>query len=521
MDIIRKVTSIIEGCNAPLYKISTNVKNHIVGCTLEPNSKQAVFSLYAKSYSGCLTSNLEIKSNNYHHTKSIKINNKWKRYYIYHEGNIPVDQLDIYLSIVNDDKKSVNIAFLFPQLESKKYASDPIPPSLTLPIINYCGGVGATVAPDRFSINLRAGIGEISSQSGSILIEATQNIPLKYLESNAYHPFFSLYASESESSFSVGVSERYSGAIVIKKSNPSDVWLINSHTIGDNGKFVIGLIFDRKWTKLFINGSLSAVINSDERLYYDTIHLGSEEDQNGGYLSGTIQRMSIFHVPLQNKNMSNLSAIGSEISNNLLPGYIKENISDLDGEYDFAGLMDRINDDEFLGFLSRDLRYTVEAIGEQFPPSSNFIEENIRDWAYATLRGPNQIASREDFSKIGRSDLRVQYNGEGKEYIFLAEFKIWGRQGYKELPTQPIKYMKLDDDVGVIFLIDRRKRQSSKESYREILRLNSEYPLIDFIENRILELPFHYILSVHKDSRREAPRLIVTVPIIIPDQRRE
>ncbi|HUT50024.1 MAG TPA: hypothetical protein VM325_11845 [Alphaproteobacteria bacterium] len=133
------------------------------------------------------------------------------------------------------------------------------------------------------------------------------------------------------------------------------------------------------------------------------------------------------------------------------------------------------------------------------------------------MKQPGARAIREEYSKIGRTDLSLRYSfpdtDEPKTIIeknYPIEFKIWGRKGYQAAPSQPLKYMSDDELVCAFVMIDRRKKPKIGD-FEEIVRSNSEFPCLAIKEVPILTSNLNYFVSFHVDPRYRAARMAINI----------
>ncbi|MBC3888430.1 hypothetical protein GH810_08935 [Acetobacterium paludosum] len=93
-------------------------------------------------------------------------------------------------------------------------------------------------------------------------------------------------------------------------------------------------------------------------------------------------------------------------------------------------------------------------------------EEDFRD-TLAVFFSSIYSVSSEEWKKEGRTDLIVNTNKNDRRVV---EFKIWGRNDYKEVVGQIVeRYLNQFDESGFIFMINSQKR-SIKDKYLENIK---------------------------------------------------
>lgn len=97
------------------------------------------------------------------------------------------------------------------------------------------------------------------------------------------------------------------------------------------------------------------------------------------------------------------------------------------------------------------------------------------------------------------------------------EFKIWGRRGYQDCPSQPLKYMMEDERVAAVVMIDRRQ-SSNIDEFMEHVSNNTEFRCLGIKEIPILDGDMKYFISFHSDSRYRSPRMMINIYLHIPSK---
>ena len=105
----------------------------------------------------------------------------------------------------------------------------------------------------------------------------------------------------------------------------------------------------------------------------------------------------------------------------------------------------------------------------------------------------------EDQSHEGRTDLVVGVDDK----TVRIEFKIWGRNDYKEVPRKPLKYFLEGESVGVSIMINPNKSKSINTEYYKNVK-KSDTGFCGIIKEPFMSesYPFHFI-SNHCSGRTD------------------
>jgi hypothetical protein len=100
----------------------------------------------------------------------------------------------------------------------------------------------------------------------------------------------------------------------------------------------------------------------------------------------------------------------------------------------------------------------------------------------------------EEESRNGRTDLVVYFSKSNRK---LIEFKVWGRNDYKDTIKQIYGYLTDSDKEGYIVMVNPNRNSEIGEKYKEMIKKDE----IGFISNSFEELEvngFKYYKSEHK-----------------------
>ncbi len=179
------------------------------------------------------------------------------------------------------------------------------------------------------------------------------------------------------------------------------------------------------------------------------------------------------------------------------------------------------NDTEFIQIIDKDELINNISIAmnllERKPPkfwldykdkNANLLEDDYRSEIFRML-GMKYLISSEEESKIGRTDLIIRSNSLER---IIFEFKVWGRNDYKNVSIQLLNYLTEIDDVGIVIMGNNRKNSNIIFSEYEKLIEISEYivdslkPILtshgiqyyeaDYLFNGRSKKIFHFILNL-------------------------
>lgn len=106
----------------------------------------------------------------------------------------------------------------------------------------------------------------------------------------------------------------------------------------------------------------------------------------------------------------------------------------------------------------------------------------------------NVYISAEEVSKNGRTDLMLK----GEFGTKIIEFKIWGRNDYKEIIKQVVGYLTDFENEGYIFISNESQLKHIDSEYLAILK-DEKMGLVGQIETKMYgQTQFKYYESVHK-----------------------
>jgi tetratricopeptide (TPR) repeat protein len=125
-------------------------------------------------------------------------------------------------------------------------------------------------------------------------------------------------------------------------------------------------------------------------------------------------------------------------------------------------------------------------------------EENFRDTLGFYFCSIYDVSS-EEWRKEGRTDLIVKIGNNNEKVI---EFKIWGRNDYKDIVEQIVKrYLTEFDDVGYVFMVNPNKSPINDKYMENIKETKTGY-ILDSLQVKTLN-NFKYYITRHKTNFSE------------------
>ena len=120
-------------------------------------------------------------------------------------------------------------------------------------------------------------------------------------------------------------------------------------------------------------------------------------------------------------------------------------------------------------------------------------EDDFRSEFYRIMNVTYNVTSEED-SRVGRTDLIIYFD-DSKRSIF--EFKIWGRNDYKETVKQIYGYLTDSDKEGFIVMVNPNKNLEIDNKYKDMI-IDEEMGFInDSFKEHIIK-GFKFYKSEHK-----------------------
>ncbi|MBK8621764.1 MAG: PD-(D/E)XK nuclease domain-containing protein [Saprospiraceae bacterium] len=120
-------------------------------------------------------------------------------------------------------------------------------------------------------------------------------------------------------------------------------------------------------------------------------------------------------------------------------------------------------------------------------------EDDFRSEFHRIISLNFNVTSEEE-SRTGRTDLVVYFSKSNRKII---EFKVWGRNDYKETIKQIYGYLTDSDKEGYILMVNPNRNHEIDDKYKEMIKKDE----IGFISNSFAELEvngFKYYKSEHK-----------------------
>lgn len=509
MRVVSRISSIAANELANVYRLVSRTEYNSLRAF--PEDRGIVFSFYARTVSGEISLRVRIQSPFSSQTKDFLVTEKWLRFEVSMINDITLQPLNVFFKNLN---ATTDVAIAFPQLEKGLRATSPIPPDIQLPSIAKKSSLtgSSRSAEEAHTNNL-----VVDSNSGTLILVAEPLAKTDQIMDDEFRSFISLWASQEDLEVSIGISGFHSKQFVIRHKIKNKDTFIISDIIGGNKEYFISIVFDRNNLNLIINGSIAATLLLNNRYIFDRTYIGSSRNPNE-QLGGYLKRLLHYEAPLLYPRLLEIYGLicphNSQYTYQFMLKYFKYSLASESEVYTLNNCLDQ----EGFSYLISQLKFAIPEIFLQFPPGRYFQEEDIRDWVMAIMKRPSRHGLiRESYSKIGRTDLILSYcnTKENPEEDTLynnyrIEFKIWGRDGYKEAPSQPLKYMEEDELVGVFIMVDRRQNPKI-EDFENIIINNLDYPCFSIREIPIIETEIRYFISFHTDIRYRSLRMMINI----------
>ena len=514
MQIVGSTPSIVAGHSARIYRFSTGAW-HLIA-EIANRYKALTFSFFAKTLFGSEKLRVRMETPHAVETADFEITNEWSRYELSLRNKIGLSPLKIFVKPLLAFRQTSEIAIEAPQLEEGLFATSPIyVPNIVLPIIVSEPHDGVRREADELYLKK-----PISSKAATVFVVATSLArTVQYLE-NQFYAFLSIWHPELE--VTIGISGADDGRIAIRKRTKAADEIVLTSLIAGRLTYFVCCVFDRNTITIIVNGAIVAVTKLEEEVTFTRLYLGCASGRRDS-LSGHLRQVVSLPTPLLYPRILQIyrevCPDAAHFAYDYLLEYFKYAV--LDRNHQFT--LDRCLEDPGFNFFIAELRWALPTIYDQFAPNKRFTETQVRDWVYALICRPETRHGREVYSEIGRTDLDIRYRQEkdaslGREAIdknFKVEFKIWGRNGYREAPSQPLKYLSESEFVAAFVMIDRRARPNIAE-FENIVRNNKEYPCLGIYDIKLLDSDLKYFVSFHEDKRYRSPRMVINVYFTIP-----
>lgn len=156
----------------------------------------------------------------------------------------------------------------------------------------------------------------------------------------------------------------------------------------------------------------------------------------------------------------------------------------------------------------------IPRLWQEIPPpwllEGKIDESHCRDEIHRYLAHRDFGVMSEYTTFEGRTDLAIQDRND-QERILRIEFKVWGRNDYKEIPEKPLKYFSDYENVAIVLMINPRKRKQIGDDYRRNVK-SSPTNVVAIVDKPFGDelYPDHFV-SVHEhvDARREVLHIVL------------
>ena len=517
MHVVGSIQSVLEGELARVYRVKLNKK--ILICKTFVDGRFVAVSFYIKSIVSIVGVRVFVLGPYSSQSQDFNVGLEWKRCVVSLRNDISLQPLKIFLTFMGGKEKTFDVSIAFLQVEKGLLATSVILPDNPLPCINHSRqAYKCSRAADRLSFSKDASGVSIDSKSSSVSL-LVKLIPRKdQIADDQVMTILSFWSSIASREVSLCVSGANDSAYILRDRKDSGDMCVVTSVIASDNQYHVCIIFDNNIISVVINGLISLVYDMEEYVEFDNHYIGCSHGNQIENMYGYVQKMDIYRAPLIYQKVL-------KIYKELCPDHNHYMIEYMIRYYRFSLISDDeiftynacINDNSF-SFFTRQIEFSIPEIYSQFSTGKKFVEENVRDYVFALLKTPNLKVSRENYSKIGRTDLCIYYDdnldGDLNQRVHRIEFKIWGSSGYNLAPSQPLKYMKSDELSCTFVMIDRRKNPNI-DDFVNVVQNNSEYPCVSIKEIPLLESDLKYFVSFHRDARYRSLRMVINIYLLI------
>ncbi len=521
MQVVGSTPSIAANESARIYRLPPNRRALAIQC--HPPGRAVTFSFFAKTEASQITLRVSLEGPLSSQTKDFHVTEKWQRFELSMKNDISLKPLNVFMSNASSTTVHSDLAIAFPQCEEGLFATSPIPPDVKLPVVAVSASeTGSKRSADRAWLDKdKTGI-EIDSNSSTVVLVAKPTPTTGQILDDQFLTLFSFWCSESSSELSIGISGSHKCAFVIRNRTAEKVEFTCTSYIAGCDLYFVCAVFDQGTVSLIVNGGIAARLLLSESMVFERIYLGCSHGCEADSFSGHFSRFTIYGTPLLYPRILEMYCEYCPDNVNYTYAYMLDYFRYALTDDSEMATLEVCMADEGFSFFIRQLEFAIPEVFEQFPPQGKFQEADIRDWVLAIIKRPGVRASRESYSKIGRTDLILGYSLPGDGYPsnpvnkqYRIEFKIWGRHGYNEIPSQPMKYMTEDELVGASIMIDRRATPSISD-FEDYVRANPDYQCISIKEIPVMDTNLRYFVSFHRDPRYRMARMMINILLPIP-----
>ncbi|OSQ43954.1 LamG-like jellyroll fold domain-containing protein [Thalassospira sp. MCCC 1A01428] len=507
--------SILKGEKSWVYKFINN--HEILIARNYVDLRNFVFSIYVKCYSHNEDVVLIVRSKYFSNSKKYRLTKKWQRISVPVDADFNVELVEIYLFFPVTLKQFTVLSCALPQLEKGIKPSSPIPPDSQLPIIQLSKVVQSKCpmrAADILSIDfdkmedMSEGVSTISCSFEMIFKIVHET---KQILDDMFLTALSFYSRvDQDVKIVVGVSGSRGCRFVVKLYNGDEEKIYDTAIVAANQVYHVFLTFDNNNCTLYVNGFVALLFYLDSEIVFNKCYIGSDKGENS--IDGLLRGYGVYRAPLLYQAVLHITKEKGEVEHDynfdFMEGYFKYALGSKDERDTFSACLGN----EGFSFLIRNLEFSLPQVIMEYSGGRKFTEDQVRDFVWALISRPSSVLQRERYSRPGRSDLVVCYPDtySDKYNSFPVEFKIWGRAGYKDAPSQPLKYLNEDELCGVFVMLDRRKNADISD-FEKIVSENEEYPCVSIRYLKILETDLRYFISFHRTSRFNHVKMMINV----------
>ena len=240
------------------------------------------------------------------------------------------------------------------------------------------------------------------------------------------------------------------------------------------------------------NNELKAIIKEGPKLPKDKLERITQLEERRDYLAEFIYSIEDAFTYISNFLFKHFEELESD--ERFIKQFARFLTKNSVGRIKSIGAQEKHNSNSFSEYILR----AIEALSRKPINFSN--EDGYRSHFYHVFSVLTGVSiSAEDISKKGRTDLMIRGEFETK----IIEFKIWGRNDYKNVVKQLVGYMTDFEKTGYLFIINENKLKKIDTEYLEQLKFPDANLIGQISKMKYNNTNYHYYQSVHRFAGKE------------------
>ena len=492
--LANQISSIMSGEKADTYRCTTNDDYTFKYTFDNPLSyKSFCFSVHFISLSDVIFNvQLGISDGRYSTWSHHQFSNKWKRVFVAHDFPQRPNELTILIAIQLSDHfknlKDVEFAVAVMCVEEGLFPTSPIP------ALQYRDGERYSISLDKVG-SIRRGL------EGHILLIYTPYWFPDQLSQDRKYTIFAGFGKNGDQLFELSHDPRSRGLLTLEIDGFGS--FVSHIPVPQSGPYAVSLDWNQANTEVSVDGvqhiicPLSIPIKECERLHFAS---SPKDEENSLFCS--IQILKIYEYSIRHGELRNLLYLLSP-----------EKFGRYNAEFQLKLVENLILYEsrikEAYAIVDKILKWCT--LAREIPNAR--LEIDFRNQLYTSLKMEDFNPYREDENSNGRTDIVVPIvKEEGDVFNLRVETKMWGGTGYRNVPSQPIKYMDETETFGIYVMIAENANEEIRRKFVQFASNNKEFSNCGIIGDNPLskELPFHFF-SVHKNDIQGNTKIILCI----------